>query len=56
MYRDGYTWEEKQEAIKLAEAHGYDEHYEMLQTVFKDGKLYKDFSLKEVRERIAQQR
>ena len=52
MYRDGYTWEEKQEAIKLAESQNYDEHYEMLQTVFKDGKLLKDFSLSQIRERI----
>lgn len=56
MYRDGYTWEEKQQAIKLAESQNYDEHYEMLQTVFKDGKLLKDYSLQEVRNRIAQQR
>lgn len=53
MYKDGLTWEEKQEAIMLSASHSYDEHYEMLQPVFKDGKLLREFSLSAIRRIIA---
>ena len=52
MYRDEYTKKDKEEAIKMRKAHPTDEHYEMLQTVFLDGKLIKEYNLQEIRERI----
>lgn len=52
MYRDEYTKKDKEEAIEMRKAHPTDEHYEMLQTVFLDGKLIKEYNLQEIRERI----
>lgn len=52
MYRDEYTKKDKEEANEMRKAHPTDEHYEMLQTVFLDGKLIKEYNLQEIRERI----
>ena len=52
MYRDEYSKKDKEEAIEMRKAHPTDEHYEMLQTVFLDGKLIKEYNLQEIRERI----
>lgn len=52
MYRDEYTKKDKEEAFEMRKAHPTDEHYEMLQTVFLDGKLIKEYNLQEIRERI----
>lgn len=52
MYRDEYNKKDKEEAIEMRKAHPTDEHYEMLQTVFLDGKLIKEYNLQEIRERI----
>ena len=52
MYRDEYTKKDKEEAIEMRKTHPTDEHYEMLQTVFLDGKLIKEYNLQEIRERI----
>ena len=52
MYRDEYTKKDKEEANEMRKAHPTDDHYEMLQTVFLDGKLIKEYNLQEIRERI----
>ena len=55
MYRDEYYKKDKEEALYLRETHPNDEHYEMLQTVFLDGKLLKDWSLGEIRNRLKEE-
>ena len=55
MYRDEYYQKDKEEALRLRQAYPNDEHYEMLQTVFLDGKLIKDWSLSEIRNRLKEE-
>lgn len=55
MYRDEYTKKDKEEAIEMRKAHPTDEHYEMLQTVFLNGKLVKEYNLQEIRDRLKQE-
>ena len=50
LYKD--PKKDKEEANEMRKAHPTDEHYEMLQTVFLDGKLIKEYNLQEIRERI----
>lgn len=55
MYRDEYYQKDKEEAIQMRKDHPNDEHYEMLQTVFLNGKLLKDWSLSEIRNRLKEE-
>ena len=55
MYRDEYTKKDKEEALKMRKAHPTDEHYEMLQTVFLNGELVKEYNLQEIRDRLKQE-
>ena len=55
MYRDEYTKKDKEEAIEMRKAHPTDEHYEMLQTVFLNGELVKEYNLQEIRDRLKQE-
>lgn len=55
MYRDEYTKKDKEEAIEMRKAHPTDEHYEMLQPVFLNGKLVKEYNLQEIRDRLKQE-
>lgn len=55
MYRDEYTKKDKEEAIKMRKVHPTDEHYEMLQTVFLNGELVKEYNLQEIRDRLKQE-
>ena len=55
MYRDEYYQKDKEEAIQMRKDHANDEHYEMLQTVFLNGKLLKDWSLSEIRNRLKEE-
>lgn len=55
MYRDEYNKKDKEEAIEMRKAHPTDEHYEMLQTVFLNGKLVKEYNLQEIRDRLKQE-
>ena len=55
MYRDEYTKKDKEEAIEMRKVHPTDEHYEMLQTVFLNGELVKEYNLQEIRDRLKQE-
>ena len=55
MYRDEYTKKDKEEAIEMRKTHPTDEHYEMLQTVFLNGELVKEYNLQEIRDRLKQE-
>lgn len=55
MYRDEYTKKDKEEALKMRKVHPTDEHYEMLQTVFLNGELVKEYNLQEIRDRLKQE-
>ena len=55
MYRDQYYQKDKEEALRLRQTYPNDEHYEMLQTVFLDGKLIKDWTLCEIRNRLKEE-
>lgn len=53
MFRDNLYQKDREDSYAMASAHSNDsEHYEMLLPVFEDGKILKEYSLQEIRQKI----
>lgn len=53
MFRDNLYQKDREDSYAMASAHSDDsEHYEMLLPVFEDGKILKEYSLQEIRQKI----